>query len=213
MSIAITTGLNYTLDFSNYKSFYANREHSPTGIPPNFHASLDAGGCMISRLIHGLIFVNKVDKSEKRVIYSTSSGKRLVAWKQESEETCVNFRRLIGFSSGIKFKLIVSITPGALACSDVLTGCAVGTGLLLFESTGHAIDSNCDTGSFPHERMIAWSRSSVFEFDSSVKIFDCYLSSTYLRPTNGAIFVIDPDTERKGKPSTFMKLLKKIYLP
>lgn len=213
MSIDITMGPTYTLDFSNYESFYAKRKKRPRGFPEHIHVSRDAGGCMISRFIHGLICVNKVDKSEKRITYSTSGGKRLVAWKQENEETCVNFRRLIGFSSGIKFKLLVSITPGALACSDVLTGCAVGTGLLLFESTGEAEDSNCDTGSFPHERMIAWSRSSVFEFDSSVKIADCYSSSTYLRPTNGAIFVIDPDTERKGKPSTFMKLLKKIYLP
>lgn len=212
--MSVTSSYNYTLDFSNYKIFYSKRSASPTGISPHVDTP-NAGGCIISRLIHDLILMNKIDKDkcDKQVIYSASGGKSIVSWEQENEETCVNFKKLIGFSEGIKFKLLVAITPGALACSTILTGCAVGTGLMLFEANGPATSCNSDSGSFPHDRLIVWSRSSVFEFVSNFGLADCYLSSTYLKPTNGAKFVIDSDTERRGSFSTFTKLLKKIYLP
>jgi len=209
--MSITIDHDYTLDFSNYKYFYSKLLRSPTGAPPHIDYWADAGGCLISRLMHGLIMMNKIYKSDKPVKLSAKGGMRLVAWEQENEETCVNFSRLIGFSEGIKFKLLVAITPGALACSTILTGSAVGTGLLIFESSGRATEG--DYSSFPHDRLIAWSRSSVFEFVSEVELLDCYFSSTHLKPTNGAKFVIDSDTGVKGKSFSFPNLLKKIYFP
>ena len=203
---------DYTLDFSCYNSFYSKRSISPIGAPPHI-STPNAGGCMVSRFLHDLIVMNRVDKTEQQVVYSVGGGKRLVAWEQENEETCVNFSRLIGFSEGIKFKLLIALSPGALACSAILTGVAVGTGLLLFESSGPALSCDSDSGSFPHDRLVAWSRSSAFEFDSNVTLADCYLSSTYLKPTDGARYVIDCDTEQKSKSFPFTKLLKKVYLP
>ena len=212
MSIVIANDY-YTLDFSNYDSFYSRSSCSPVGATP-YTETPNAGGCWISRIIHQLFWMmNKVDRSDKAIVYSVGGGKRLVAWKQENEETCVNFHKLIGFSSGIKFKLLVAITPGALACSTMLTGCAVGTGLLLFEADGPPISCDSYFGIFSHDKLIAWSRSSAFEFTSHDKFRDCYFGSMYLKPTNGAKFIIDSDTEKKGMSFQFAKLLKKVYLP
>jgi hypothetical protein len=211
MSITIANDY-YTLDFSNYDSFYSRRSHSPVGAAPHVKTP-KAGGCMISRFIHHLIIMNKVDRSDIAVVYSVGGGKRLVAWKQENEEICVDFSKLIGFSSGIKFKLLVAITPGALACSTILTGCAVGTGLLLFEADGPPISCDSYLGIFAHDKLIAWSRSSAFEFNSHDKFLDCYFGATYLKPTNEAKFIIDSDTEKRGISFLLAKFLKKIYLP
>lgn len=210
MSIIIPNDY-YVLDFSNYDSFYSRSLRSPQGATPHTETP-NAGGCWISRIIHQLFWMmNKVDRSDKEVFFSVGGGKRLVAWKQDNEEICVNFRKLIGFSSGIKFKLLVAITPGALACSTMLTGSAVGTGLLLFEADGPPQDSY--SGIFAHDKLIAWSRSTAFEFDSHDKFQDCYFNTMYLKPTDGAKFIIDSGTEKKGMSFQFAKLLKKIYLP
>ena len=71
----------YSLDFSNYRSFYSRKSISPVGATPNVVTPKETGGCWIARFIHDLlILMNKVEKGDKPLVYSVGGGKRLVAW-------------------------------------------------------------------------------------------------------------------------------------
>jgi len=150
------------------------------------------------------------------VDFRAAEGHSFVEVQLNEGETLVfNYRKLLGFSGGIRLHTTVSLSLATMSMNRLLFNLASGPGRIVFEVTG-VPELHLDAAkskSFAPSRLIAWSADSEFEIEVRTGTLDYYLSSVYLKPVATKGLVIDADELSKSAPNFMWEVIRKVYSP
>ncbi|MDP1586272.1 MAG: AIM24 family protein [Prosthecobacter sp.] len=213
----ITQHQRFELNLSASERFFACRRYEPLGHAPEFalpmwHRSI------IPRMINGAWTMNSYSRpvDGSSVDFRAAEGHSFVELQLNEDEALVfNYRKLLGFSGGIRLHTTVSLSLATMSMNRLLFNLASGPGRIVFEVTGvpelhlDAVKSK----SFAPSRLIAWSADSEFEIEVRTGTLDYYMSSVYLKPVATKGLVIDADEQSKSAPNFMLEILRKVYSP
>lgn len=226
------TNKDINIPISPSKAFYLIKAKKPT-LDCNVKVRSrmpQKSACFFSRCIHHKLFLNEYftkSDSESKIVIGTPFEKNLVQITlEENESMAIDLRYLIGFSASVKLKLNINFSMSSYAVRKNCITIAKGPGILLLETNGQPTvltselfgtqENTHQSGKFSSVRLIAWTPSIHFQFDSIYSWIDIYCNDIRIQcqPDQKEYALLDADiSDSVVKTNWFIRLLRDCYWP
>ncbi|MEM8796895.1 MAG: hypothetical protein AAGE61_15120, partial [Pseudomonadota bacterium] len=143
--------------------------------------------------------------------------KEIIEWKlREGEVVMFRWNDLVGFSKGINFRRVASLSLSSLILGRIIYYSAEGPGTIYFKTLSAPDISATKTRRSPFDPtgLVAWNAPIRFHVDASLSTLNAFLSSFNITTERGNDYVRDTTDRRvRGTSGGILRFVTTFLLP